>query len=339
LKQLLLAGDIGGTKTWLSLGELSRQGFSCLLEKQFASGDFRSFEDLLSEFLNEQPGPIATACFGVAGPVEEGKCRTTNLPWVLSEKELANLLPGAKVKLLNDLEAAAHGIVCLPENQLVALNPNARAKASANRAVIAAGTGLGEALIIRHENNDIIVATEGGHCDFAPNSPLQDRLLAKLRNELEGHVSYERLVSGPGLAVIYRFLRDEGIAPENPQLAAAMMERDPSPLISEWGLEKDDRLCLEALRMFASLYGAEAGNLVLKSLALGGVYLAGGIAPKILPVLRQGDFMRGFCDKGRFGKMLAQVPVQVVINPKIVLEGAKQRALQLVDGNAGASLS
>jgi len=331
LKKILLAGDIGGTKTWVSLWEAGRHGVVCLLEKQFASGDFDRFEDLLSEFLRETPGLVTAACFGVAGPVEQGICHTTNLPWLLSEKALADYLPGAKIKLLNDLEAAAHGVIRLSENQLLELNPNAQSKINANRAVIAAGTGLGEALIIRHGSQDIIVATEGGHCDFAPNSPLQDLLLAKLRKELGGHVSYERLVSGPGLAVIYQFLRKEGVAPEAPTLAASLAKQDPAPLISEWGLEKGDKLCLETLNLFASLYGAETGNLVLKSLALGGVYLAGGIAVKILPILQQGEFMRAFCDKGRFGSMLAQVSVKVVLNPKVVLEGAKQVALQLIE--------
>ncbi|BCX88777.1 glucokinase [Methylomarinovum tepidoasis] len=318
----LLAGDIGGTKTWLCLAEVAGGRVRVIARERFPSGDFERFEAVLARFRARWPVPVDAACFGVAGPVKDGVCRTTNLPWVLDAAVLSRQLDGALVALLNDLEAAAHGILELPPAQFTALNPRARERADAHRAVIAAGTGLGEALLIRSGDGVTVVATEGGHCDFAPRDAREDALLAWLRRSYPDHVSYERVVSGPGLAALYRFLREQEPARESAQVAAAMTTADPAAVVSRGALEWGDPLCLEALRWFATLYGAEAGNLALKSLAFGGIYIAGGIAPKILPVLRQGHFVAGFTAKGRYRELLAEVPLQVVLFAEVVLLGA-----------------
>lgn len=331
----MLAGDIGGTKTLLSLERPKKEGREIVKQQRFASQEFSRFEDLLAGFLGQVPEfAIGSACFGVAGPVDKGECRTTNLPWRLSSRELSAFLNGAEVILINDLAAAAHGIACLPEDQLIDLNPQGQARADSNQAVIAAGTGLGEALIVKGKRQRVVVATEGGHTDFAPNSALQDRLLVWLRQALGGHVSYERVLSGNGLATIYRFLQQAKLLAENPEVAKAIEAAEPAPVISQWAMEKSDPLCLEALRLFCQIYGAEAGNLVLKSAAWGGVFVAGGIAPNILPILQQGGFMEGFCDKGRFRNLISRTPVKVVMNPEVVLLGARQIALDKLSAQA-----
>ncbi len=319
---LILAGDIGGTKTLLCLGYMDHGSFRSLAKKRYDSAGYANFEDVLADFLAETDTLITAACFGVAGAVVAGVCRTTNLPWVLDEKELCRHLGGAKVKLLNDLEATAFGILHLPERDCIELNPAASSRSGAHQAVIAAGTGLGEALIIQTGKTETIVATEGGHCDFAPIDDQQGYLLAWLRKKYPEHVSYERILSGPGLVNIYHFLVQQDRDRENIEVAAAMAQSDAAAVIGEWGEAERDQLCHRALQLFSRIYGAEAGNLVLKSLALGGVYVAGGIAPKILQVLQQGNFMDGFTTKGRFADLLKKVPVRVVMNTEVVLLGA-----------------
>ncbi len=319
---LLLAGDIGGTKTWLCLAEVAGGALRVIARERFASRSYDRFETVLGEFLHRHPGPVASACFGVAGPVQDGVCRTTNLPWILDAGVLSRRLGGAPVVLLNDLEAAAYGILALPPDQLVELNPEAGARCGANRAVIAAGTGLGEALLIHTGDGTVVVATEGGHCDFAPRTPREDALLAWLRRTFPDHVSYERVVSGPGLVTLYRFLSESEPQRKDARVAAAMAEGDPAVAISRGAMEWGNPLCREALCWFASLYGAEAGNLALKCMALGGIYIAGGIAPKILPVLQEGHFLAGFLAKGRYRDLLARVPLQVVLFTEVVLLGA-----------------
>ena len=318
---LILGGDIGGTKTLLCLGAELHGRFQILAQDRYESAAFSSFEEVLKVFLAGHDGSINAACFGVAGTVVDGACRTTNLPWILDEKELSNLLGGCRVQLLNDLQAAAFGILHLPAEDFVELNRNASPNPGAHRAVIAAGTGLGEALIIQNGDIDIIVPTEGGHCDYAPCNQQEERLLAWLREQYPEHVSYERILSGPGLVNIYRFLVQDMGALENIEVVAAMRQGDAAAVIGQWGAAQRDRLCFDALQLFSRIYGAEAGNLVLKSLSLGGVYVAGGIAPKILPVLRLGGFMEGFTAKGRFSELLGKVRVGVVMNPEVVLLG------------------
>lgn len=325
----VLAGDVGGTKTLLALyrgqAGLSSGSLRLVREARFVSADFDGLAGMIVNFLAGEP--VAAACFGVAGPVAQGRCRTTNLPWLLDEAELCDVLGGVPVRLLNDLEAVALGLLQVPETAFACVNPGRAAEG--NIAVLAAGTGLGEAILHRHEGVYSAIACEGGHCDFAPVDALQDGLLWFLRERLGGHVSYERILSGSGLHLVYQYLlaRDPG----QPDVLSGRIEgnADPAALIAQGGLDRGDQTCRSALALFARIYGQEAGNLALKCLARGGVLLAGGIAPKLLPVLSDGSFMDGFCDKGRFAGLLRDMPVRVCLEPQAPLLGAAAAALAL----------
>jgi glucokinase len=259
--------------------------------------------------------------------VIEGKSKATNLPWELDERRLATTLRIPQVKLLNDLEAAAYGMLHLDPTDLCVLQSGPPRKG--NIAVIAAGTGLGEAILYWDGARYHPIATEGGHTDFGPRSDREVELLRYLQREC-GHVSYERVLSGPGLFNIYRFLRDSGVAPEPEWLQKRIAEGDPGVVISEIGLVGGDPLCTQALDLFCALYGAEAGNLALKAFAVGGVYIGGGIAPKILPKLQDGTFTSAFADKGRFGELLQSIEVKVALNLRTPLIGAAHYALMLL---------
>ncbi len=316
---MILAGDIGGTKTLLALYEEASGTLSPDREETYPSRDFPSLEDLLNKFLARTPRlALRAACFGVAGPVINGRSRTTNLPWDLDETRLAGALD-TRVKLLNDMEGAAHGLLSIGPGELEILQPGVRRQG--NMALIAAGTGLGEAMLVRAGDRHHAVASEGGHVNFAPRTEPEVALLAYLRSEY-GHVSYERVLSGPGLHNIYRFLRDSGFATEPGWLRERLATGDASAVISEVALSAGHPLCTEALEMFVAIYGAEAGNLALKSLALGGVFVGGGIAPKILPKLRDGSFVNAFTDKGRMADLMRSLEVSVVLNPRLTLVGA-----------------
>ena len=310
---MILAGDIGGTKTLLALFEPGPTGLREITRQRHASGDHARFSDLLTAFLEDtRPGPLDAVAIGVAGPVIDGQCRTTNLPWTLSTAELRQRLGTSRVHLLNDLQATAYGMLHLETQDFAILNEGRAGHG--NAAVIAAGTGLGEAILFRDDRDRWHpLATEGGHCDFAPLNPQQDRLLAWLRRRHPDHVSIERILSGPGLVALHAFIHhDRG--GEAPSVDAEAITRA--------ALDDADPHCLEAVRLFARLYGAEAGNLALKSLARGGLFLGGGIAPKILPVLRQGEFIAAFIAKGRFAPLLEQIPVRVSLNESTALLGA-----------------
>ncbi|CAI8758816.1 MULTISPECIES: glucokinase [Methylococcus] len=326
---VLLAGDVGATKTVLGLFDCWGDRLVSLSEAIFASTDYASLETVVAAFLDgqEERRP-EVACFGVPGPVSEGRCEITNLPWVLSERELAAATGVSAVRLLNDVQAMALGMAYrLGEDDWVELNPGAGRPRSGNVAVIAAGTGLGEAILYWDGERYHALPTEGGHSDFAPNGPLEEGLLAFLRDRFCGHVSYERILSGSGLANLYDYLRHAGVAPESEALHAALASApDRAPIIAEWALERRDALCTAVLDLFAAIYGAEAGNLALKSLALGGVILGGGIAPKILPVLQAGRFMAAFTAKGRLSPLLGRLPVRVAIHPQPALLGAAHAA-------------
>lgn len=300
-----------------------------LREGTYPSGAFESLEAVIRRFLAEAPPPaVAVGAFGVAGPVVDGRCAATNLPWELSERALARAIPAGRVRLLNDLEAMAHGVLTLPEGDLFPLQVGR--PRPGNVAVIAAGTGLGEAIVVRDEDGLHVGASEGGHADFAPRNDLEGDLLRFLQKEF-GHVSYERVVSGPGLHNIYRFLRDTGHAPEPAWLAARIEREDPAAVITEVGLAGGHPLCATALDLFVSTYGAEAGNLALKALAVGGVFVGGGIAPRIRPRLLDGRFVAAFCDKGRCQELLSLVPLRLVLNPRAALLGAARVARDLLD--------
>lgn len=318
---MILAGDIGGTKTVLSiLTRESNGALTCLREQTYSSQHFTAFDDILTVFLPADAA-IKSACFGVAGPVVNQRCQTTNLPWLLDAEALKRKLGTAKVKLMNDLEAMALGMLYLPAHELVELNPEAEAQ-DGNIAVIAAGTGLGEAILYWDGNKHHPMATEGGHSDFAAQNAQQDRLLAYLRKIYPEHVSCERILSGIGFSHLYDFLRAEGFAPPCPAVPEINSGIDRNAVISRLGVAGEDPLCAEAIRLFVEVYGAEAGNLALKSLAMGGVLIGGGIGPKILPVMREGQFINAFKAKGRFNPLLGKISVKLSLNPRAPLIGA-----------------
>jgi glucokinase len=321
---VILAGDIGGTKVQLALfDERGRRRQS----RSYPSRQYPSLEAVLSEYLRGVRARVDRACFGVAGPVVGGRSETPNLPWIIDEKALSEAVGIDQVRLLNDLEAMAAGVLRLGRRDLVALHPGRR-KAQGNAAVIAAGTGLGEAVLVWDGERHHPCATEGGHADFAPRDREEFALLEYLRRDYD-RVSYERVVSGPGLLNVYRFLRDTGRGREPRWLGRALAQGDPSATVSHLALEKKSPLCVQALEMFASLYGAETGNLALRSLALSGVFLGGGIAPQILPQLQDGAFLRSFFDKGRMRPLLERVPVYVILNRAAPLIGAAHFAAGL----------
>ena len=326
---MILAGDIGGTKTIIGLFEEAGKRLHAIREETFPSQNYSTFEEILNQFMG--PGsrpPLHAACFGVAGPVVEGRSKATNLPWELDECALAESLKVQQVRLLNDLEVAAYGMLQLEPTDLCVMQPGSTRKG--NIAIIAAGTGLGEAILYWDGARYHPIATEGGHTDFAPRNDLEIGLLRYLQKEF-GHVSYERVLSGPGLFNIYRFLRDSSIAPEPEWLRMRIVEGDPGAVISEIGMTGDDPLCTKALDLFVSIYGAEAGNLALKALAIGGVYVGGGIAPKILSKLQDGTFTTAFSDKGRFAELLRSIEVKIALNLRAPLIGAAYYGLTLLD--------
>ena len=320
---MILAGDIGGTKTVLALFQKDNHGaMACIQEQTFASQEYLVFEQILDNFL-PRGSAVDSACFGIAGPVVDQRCQMTNLSWCVDAATLKIKLGTDKVKLLNDLEAMAIGMLHLPDDELVELNPNA-ADQSGNIAVIAAGTGLGEAILYWDGTKHHPMATEGGHCDFAPQNEQHDKLLAYLRKRYPGHVSWERIVSGAGFGQLYDFLCDQGHAPPCTAVPGSDSDSDidRNAVISKLGVNGEDPLCAEAVRLFVELYGAEAGNLALKSLALGGVFVGGGIAPKILPALQTGLFFQALTAKGRYMNLLDKISVKVSVNPRTPLIGA-----------------
>lgn len=318
---MILAGDIGGTKTVLSiLTRESNGAVTCLREQTYSSQHFTTFDDILTVFLPADV-KIKSACFGVAGPVVNQRCQTTNLPWLLDAAALSRRLGNAKVKLLNDLEAMALGMLYLPEHELVELNPEAETQAG-NIAVIAAGTGLGEAILYWDGDKHHPIATEGGHSDFAAQTVQEDQLLAYLRRLYPDHVSCERILSGIGFSHLYDFLLSQGFASPCPAVPAANSGIDRNAAVSRLGVAGEDPLCAEAVRLFVQFYGAETGNLALKSLSTGGVFIGGGIGPKILPALQDGQFINAFKAKGRFFPLLNKMSVKLSLNPRTPLIGA-----------------
>lgn len=324
---MILAGDIGGTKTNLALYEYKDSVLSIQAQSQFPSREFSSLTEVLIAFDQISSIPsIDAACFGIAGPVIEGRCRTTNLPWDITTTDMQEYLGIHKVRLLNDLEATAYGMLYLPEDQFVHLNPKGR-KIDGNRAVIAAGTGLGEAMLYYDGTVYHPIGSEGGHSDFAPLTPQQDVLLKWMRNRYPGHVSFERILSGVGIYTLYEFLAESGFSSQPTSMLNIPEGVDRSAMVSECALKEHNTLCLEALRLFAEIYGAEAGNLALKTMSMGGVYIGGGIAPKILPILTNNHFMNGFLSKGRFNEMLQAMQVKVSLNTETALLGAAHFAV------------
>ena len=329
---MILVGDVGGTKTNVALLESDgREVGAVLAQHKFASAGYDSLEKIVAEFLASAGQPQLTrACFGVAGPVMDGRVDATNLKWDVSADSLSRALGIEHVNIINDLEATAYGIEVLAPQQLYTLNEGDPSRGG-NRALIAAGTGLGMASIVWHEGHYLPVPSEGGHMDFAPRNALEVEMFNYLlkKKEFNGHVSYERVLSGPGLFTVYRFLRDIRFAAEPGWLAAEMGgDKDASAAISKAALEKKSELAMKALDMFVEIYGAMAGNLALLMIATGGCYVGGGIAPKILEKLKDGTFMRSFAAKGRFKTLLTDMPVHVILDDKTALYGAARQALK-----------
>jgi glucokinase len=321
---MILAGDVGGTSTRLAFFTVQGEVLQRVVEATYPSADYADLVTLVSRFVSSHPLRAERACFGVAGPVQDGRCETTNLPWVVDARHLAAELHLDHVGLINDLEAAAHGLATLTPEDYVVLNAG-KPPATGNMAVIAAGTGLGEAGLYWDGRRHHPFATEGGHATFAPSAPLHLELHSYLLQEFE-HVSWERVVSGPGLYNIYRFLRDTGRGEEPAWLQDEIRQGDPAAAISRAALAGRSSLCMQALDLFVTLYGAEAGNLALKILATGGVFIGGGIAPKILPKLTEKMFMAAFIAKGRLQDVLQEIPVRVITNEKTGLQGAARVA-------------
>lgn len=326
---MLLVGDIGGTKTDLAIFSVDDQ-LQPQAQATFKSNRYPSLEAVVQEFLAGANHQITKAVFGVAGPVVNGESHITNLPWHISETKLQIDLNLPVVKLLNDLEAIAHAIPHLPPEELAALNLQAAPASGQNKAVIAPGTGLGEAILFYHDNMYHVLASEGGHADFAPTSLFEIGLLQYLLSK-HNHVSYESVCSGGlGIPNIYRYLKENNYAGEAPEMTAALQAADdPTPVIVQAALNEECELCQATLNAFVSILGSEAGNLALKVMATGGIYLAGGIPPRILSKLKDGTFMAAFVNKGRFSDTVSHIPVYVVLNKKPALLGAAYFGLAL----------
>jgi len=325
---MLLAGDIGGTKTVLAVCSPEGGPRAPLLETTFPSGRYPSLAAVVRDFMAKHSYPLTHASFGVAGPVVGGRAEVTNLPWEMSERGLQNELQLQAVHLLNDLESIAYAVPHLGAADLYTINSGQAVEGGA-LAVIAPGTGLGEAFLTGNGGRYRAHPSEGGHASFAPSDDLQLDLLRYLQKRI-GHVSCERVCSGLGLPNIYAFLKDSGYAEEPDWLAARLARAaDPTPVIVTTALdpERACEICLATLRTFVSILGAEASNLALKVLSTGGVYIGGGIPPRILPVLQEPYFMRAFLNKGRFTDIVEHMPVHVILNPKAALLGAASYGL------------
>ncbi|TFH12127.1 MAG: glucokinase [Nitrosomonadales bacterium] len=332
MNRFFVCGDIGGTKILLCLGELVDNKIHIHLEHQYHSSSFTNFSEVLRDFLSKAKvvtkkcNPIA-ACFAVAGSIVAQRANLTNLPWLIDAIKITEEFSIPTVKLINDFEAAALSIDDLLENDLVTLqigNPQAQSM----RVVLGAGTGMGVAWLTWREKFYIPLSTEAGHIDFAPSSTLQDDFLVYQRKKF-GHVSIERVLSGSGLIDIFNFLQAELI--NDNQLIQTDINNIDAPMVTNLALNRKHPIAVKALDLFVEIYGSYAGNLALAGLCHGGVYVAGGIAPKIIDKLKEGNFIRLFCDKGRYSNMMKDIPVHVVMNPMIGVMGA-MREMQRTQG-------
>ncbi len=323
--QYLLAGDIGGTHSLLELSERRGDSMRSVHEQSYRSQAYPGLDALLDDFLRLPPVSVAAervhaACFAVAGPVEANATRLSNLPWFIDGASLAARYGISQVVIVNDFAAVGHGIGELGARELTTLQPGA-AHPGGTRLAVGAGTGLGVCLMTWQDDRYVVHPSEGGHADFAPTNSTQDASLLSLRQTL-GHVSYERVVSGPGLLRIFGFLQESGTGMPSSALLEAMQRQDPSAAISEFAIDRRDVLAGRALDLFVEIYGAFCGSMALTTLARGGVYLAGGIARKIAHKLVDGTFIRTFTDKGRFSELLRGCPVHIVTDRRVGLRGA-----------------
>jgi glucokinase len=318
--RVVLAGDVGGTHARLALFEVGGVKPTLLTETIFPSAEYDGLEPIVLEFLRKTGGKVDRGCLGVACPVEEGICHAANLGWDIRAEGFGEAVGVAQVRIINDFEAVGHGIPVLGPDDLETLqegSPQVRGPV----ALIGAGTGLGQGYLLWEQGGYAVHASEGGHADFAPADPTQWELLLHLRATY-GHVSWERVVSGHGLVAAYEFLRDSSYAPEGEEMRRELKNGDPAEVISHHALAGNEPLSIKAMEIFIHAFGAQAGNLALTLRTTGGVYLCGGIAPKILPRLKDGPFFRAFLDKGRLTELMQRIPVRVVVNESVGLWGA-----------------
>lgn len=326
---MILAGDIGGTNARLALYGLEDNTLQRRCSETYSSADYESIIDIINVFKNEYPGKITGACFGIPGPVVNGKVKTTNLSWTVNEEAIAQSLQISSVRLVNDLAAITAAVPHLTSEQVIEVYAGKPGEDTEKKcAVLAPGTGLGVGFIARAFGRTQVFASEGGHTDFAPNTELEIELLKYLRTKYK-HVSYERMLSGPGLVNIYNFLKDTGYAQEPAELAEQFKHMDNAAVISQTGLQGTYKISEKALELFASILGAKAGNLVLTFLAAGGVYIAGGIAPKIAEKLTDGTVKQSYVNKGRLSYVVEKTPLYIIQDDKATLLGAASIAGEL----------
>jgi glucokinase len=339
---MILAGDVGGTKVHLALYDFANGRLHPIRDQKFPAHEFASLDDVVNKFLagdgtNATKGAdIFGACFGCPGPVRDGRLKLTNLPWTLDTRDLVKSLSIPHISLINDLEATGYGIPELAPESIFTLHEG-DLEATGHAGLMAAGTGLGQALLIWDGQKHRPIASEGGHADFAARSNREIALLEYLRSTLKGRVSWERVVSGIGIKNVYAFLRDVEKIDEPGWLHDRMQTEDPNAVIGECAEDGSSSLCFETMKIFAGAYGAEAGNIALQVLATGGMYLGGGIAPKILKTLKNGTFTQAFIDKGRLSPMVESVPVRVILDDTCALLGAAAYAEARASENAGYS--
>ncbi len=330
---MILAGDAGATKTELALFSNKNDKLEKIISQKFSSSDFSSLDDIVRAFLKDKNHKIDSACIGVPGPVFGGKAKSTNLDWLLDEKILSSKLNLKFFKLANDLEAMAESVASLDKGKLTTIYKGAGSPKEGNKVLIAPGTGLGQAAIVCKDGKNIIVSSEGGHTDFAPQSDIEIELLIYLKKKL-GHVSYERVASGEGILNIFEFLYDTGFSIVDERILMRIKNEDAAAVISDEGLTKNCKLCEKAIAIFASVSGAQAGNMVLNYNATGGVYLGGGIPLKIPQVFKSKIFKASYLNKGRMSYMTAMTPIHMIMDESAGLLGAAVLAQQILGGNS-----
>jgi glucokinase len=323
---MVLAGDVGGTKVHLALYSFASGRLVAVRDQKFPAQGYATLDHVVNEFLTgheDEKKQIVSACFGCPGPVRDGRLKLTNLPWTLDSRELQRSLGIEHIFLINDLEANGFGVPELAAEKICTLHEG-DAQSVGNRGLVSAGTGLGECVLIwdAKARQHVPIPSEGGHCDFAPRNDRDIALLQYLRRTLNGRVSFERVVSGLGMKNIYSFLRDDQKMEEPAWLRDRMAGEDPNAVIGQCGEDGSSEICVETLRIFTAAFGAEAGNLALKILAAGGIYLGGGIAPKILKTMQDGGFVQAFLDKGRLSPLLETIPVRIILDDTCALLGA-----------------
>lgn len=325
--KIVLGGDIGGTKTDLGLFKIGQKRPEMIVMESFQSRHARNLSEIIESFLAKNPENVKAACFGVAGPVIAGKCKITNLAWDVSEQEIKSNFKWKKTKLINDLFAMANSIQLLEPSELFPINPGCQDQ-NGNAGLVAPGTGLGMSLLVPTNESLRPIASEGGHAGFAPRNEIEIDLWRYMR-AVYGRVSTERLVSGPGIYSIYKWLKKNRQYEEPDWLTQKISTGDPTAVISEAALKEEDPLCMETLNIFVSIFGAVCGDLALVGMTTRGIYLGGGIPPKILPKLKEGQFMEAFCDKGRFRDVVSKIPVYVIMNTNSAMLGAAACAFEL----------